>query len=387
MRVLLVHNAYGKRSGEEVVVDQQSELLASQGHVVERFERTSEGVGSNLIAQSKAFFAALGNRCTLETFGRAVSRFGPDVIHVHNLYPWISPAILPIAHASGAAVVMSVHNFRLLCPNGLMFTHGEPCERCVPAAEYWCVLRNCERSVAKSTGYALRNYVARRRRWYLDNVDRFAVLTGFQQRKLVAAGYPVERIALLPNTAEVRDADDTAGEADCVGFIGRVSPEKGSSVLIDAMKKLDTVECRIAGAFDRQPELPGRAPGNVEFLGMLGKPELARLFLRLRIVVVPSVCYEGFPMSVVEAMAHGRPVIASRIGGIPEIVEDGVTGLLCEPGNADDLAEKIRYLWDRPELCRQMGEAGRDKAALEYNKARYYERLMAIYQDAIASRT
>lgn len=386
MRVLLVHNSYGAHSGEEVVVDRQEQLLGGRGDAVMRFARSSHGLRYSRAAQVRAFFAAFGSRDVLDEFRRLLRSFQPDIVHVHNLYPWISPAILPVCREHGVPVVMTVHNYRLLCPNGLMFTHGEICERCATSGEHWCVLRNCEGQMGKSVGYASRNFVARQRRWYLDNVDRFAVLTGFQRDKLVAAGFPQDRIDLLPNTAEppAHDASDSLGGQ--VGFVGRVSQEKGVSVLVDAMRGLGDIRCSVAGEFHRQPELPIDAPSNVAFLGMLDKQGLQAFYRDLRMIVAPSICYEGFPMAIVEAMAHGKPVIASRIGGIPEIVDDGVTGLLFEPGNADDLADKIRYLWDRPELCRQMGTAGREKVLREYSEDRYYERLMAIYEDAMASR-
>lgn len=381
-----MHNSYGIRSGEEVVVDRQEQLLGERGHTLKRFERSSRGLRDSKMGQVQAFFAAFGSRDVLDEFRCLLRSFQPEVVQVHNLYPWISPAILPVCREHGVPVVMSVHNYRLLCPNGLMYTHEEICERCTTSGEHWCVLRNCEGQFVKSVGYALRNFVARQQGWYLDNIDRFAVLTGFQRDKLVAAGYPRDCIDLLPNTAELLAHNATDSLGSRVGFVGRVSQEKGVSVLVDAMRGLGDIQCAVAGAFDRQPELPVRASSNVTFLGMLDKPALEDFYQALRLSVFPSVCYEGFPMSIVESMAHGKPVIASRIGGLPEIVDDGVTGLLFEPGNAHDLAEKVRYLWDRPELCRQMGAAGREKVLREYGEGRYYEQLMAIYQNAIASR-
>ena len=383
MRILLVHNAYGKRSGEEVVVDQQHLLLQKNGHETARFERTSAGLRDSVSLRGRAFFAPMGSKRQEAEIRAAIEGFGPNLIHIHNLYPWISPAVLPVCKEMGVPIVMTVHNYRLLCPSGLMFSHGEVCERCVDHGELSCVQRNCEGSIAKSAGYALRNFVARKRRWYLDNVDCFAVLTHFQQLKLIGAGVAPERIAQLPNMAEVADCPRAPSDSLCVGFIGRVSAEKGVAVLLDAMRQCD-VPCLIAGAYDAQPDLPSKAPENVKFLGMLEKDQLKALYGGLRCVVAPSIWYEGFPMAIVEAMAAGLPVVASRIGGIPEIVEHGVTGLLFEPGNAEDLANNLRRLLDNPELADQMGKAGREKVAREYSEERYYERLMSIYKKVMA---
>jgi len=168
-----------------------------------------------------------------------------------------------------------------------------------------------------------------------------------------------------------------------VAFVGRVSPEKGITTFRQAAESLPDVPMRAAGSYDGNEQLVARAPGSLEFLGQVDRNHLDSFYANSRIVVLPSVCYEGFPMILPEAMLRGKPVIASRIGGIPEIVDDGVTGLLFEPGNAEDLAEMIRYLWERPELCRQMGQAGREKVLREYTPERYYKRLMAVYERAI----
>jgi glycosyltransferase involved in cell wall biosynthesis len=141
---------------------------------------------------------------------------------------------------------------------------------------------------------------------------------------------------------------------------------------------------KVAGAYHRLPELPHLAPSNFEFLGHLNSGKLKSFYASCRLIVLPSIGFEAFPIVLVEAMLNGKPVVCSRIGGLPEIVEDGVTGLLFEPGNAKDLADKIRYLWDRPDLCTKMGRAGREKAMREYSPDKYYERLMTAYRKAIS---
>ena len=140
---------------------------------------------------------------------------------------------------------------------------------------------------------------------------------------------------------------------------------------------------RLAGDYSRMPDTLKEAPPNVTFAGWLNRAQLVGFYRNARFSVAPSVCFETFGLVGAEAMSYGLPVIASKIGGLPEIVEDGVTGLLFEPGNAEELADKMKLLWDNPDLCRQMGQAGREKAMREYNEDVYYERLMAAYQRAI----
>jgi len=168
-----------------------------------------------------------------------------------------------------------------------------------------------------------------------------------------------------------------------VGFAGRVSPEKGIDVLVSAARRCPQIQFRFAGNYNLMPSVLRKAPGNCAFLGQLGPRDMTDFYAASRLVVVPSVWYEAFGLCAVESQAHGRAVICSRIGALPEIVVDGETGLCFEAGNADQLAEKIRYLWERPGLCREMGMAVRERVLREYSPGRYYERLMAAYEKAV----
>jgi glycosyltransferase involved in cell wall biosynthesis len=262
-------------------------------------------------------------------------------------------------------------------------TAGKVCQRCRGGREYWCLLRNCEGSIFKSLGYALRNWTARKRRSFLANVTIYAALTEFQRQMLIDEGYPAERIMVVPNMASGAEIAASDALGSYVGFVGRVSPEKGIETLREAASLLPDVPFKIAGDYEPSSRLVNGAPPNLEFLGYLGGQNLSEFYQQARLIVLPSVCYEGFPTILPEAMLHGRPVVASRIGGLREIVADGVTGLLCEPGDASDLAGKIRQLWDSPEACRRMGSAGRDKALDQYSPEKYYQRLMAAFARAM----
>jgi glycosyltransferase involved in cell wall biosynthesis len=216
-------------------------------------------------------------------------------------------------------------------------------------------------------------------------VTLFACLTEFQRRRLTQEGYPAERLRVIPNVcaAETQRQIDPDREGEWVAYVGRISPEKGIDLLLWAAQRLRHIPFRLAGRYDGMPDLVEKAPANVSFLGNLEREPLADLYAGSRLVVLCSTCFEGFPMAVAEAMVQAKPVIASRLGGIPEIVGDGATGLLFPPGDAAALAEKIRYLWDHPDLGRQMGRAGRAKALQEYAPQKHYERLMTIYAEAM----
>lgn len=235
----------------------------------------------------------------------------------------------------------------------------------------------------KSIGYAIRGYVARKKRHYLDNVTIYYAQTQFQRRRLIEGGLHSSRVYVIPNMVDPRGLDAAVDPGNYVGYVGRISPEKGIETLRRAATQLSGVTVRMAGSFKDNGDLTSVVPENLLFDGHLERDVLAKFYESSRMLVLPSLCYEGFPAVLIEAGIRGKPVICSRIGGLPEIVDDGVTGLLFEPGNAEDLAEKIRYLWERPDLCRQMGQAGREKVLREYTPQRYYERLMAVFKKAI----
>ena len=384
MKIAIIHNEYGAFSGEEAVVRNQKDLLLAQGHEVSCLFRSSSEIDRMTLGKARAFFSGMSNPWMKRVFRRFLAKNAPDVVHVHNLFPLISPSILPVCRECGVPVVMSVHNYRMVCPTGLHMPKGRPqaCTRCSGGREYWCILKNCEQNLCKSVGYTLRTYVARRTRAFRDSVSMFVCLTQFQRGRLVAEGYPENRVTVVPNMVSVGEEAGETARGDYVGFVGRISPEKGIDTLREVARRLPQVPFALAGSGAMLPAAAATAGPNLRFCGHIPHTAIDRFFRDSRIIVLPSLCFEAFPLILVEAMLHRKPVIVSRIGGLPEIVDEGVTGLLFEPGNASALAHQIQYLWDRPALCRQMGQAGREKALREYSPQKHYERLMAVYEKA-----
>ena len=383
MRICVVHNEYGKFSGEEAAVRVLCSLLKQHGHKVIPFVRSSAEIGELSFGKARAFFSGIYSFWSRTQAVRLLQESKPHVVHVHNVFPLLSPSVLAVCRQAGLPVVMTVHNYRLICPNGLFMTDGQICRKCAKGREYWCVLYNCEKSLLKSIGYALRNYVARYRRMFLNNVTLYACLTEFQRQQLVRAGFPAQRCLVVPNMADLPAIQPSRQSGQYVGYVGRISPEKGMQTLVESARACSDIQFKAAGSYDRMAHLPGQAPRNFEFCGHLNKDQLGRFYANSRYVVLCTICYEGFPSVLPEAMLSAKPVICSRIGGLAEIVDDNVNGLLFEPNNSKDLVEKIRFLWERPALCRRMGQAGRQKALREYSPEKYYERLMAVYEKAL----
>lgn len=387
MHVLIAHNDYGKFSGEEHAVQNIAGILTSHGHEVSWLRASSAVIGDSVSQRVKAFLSGIYSVGARRRMEKLLDQTPYDLIQVQNLYPFLSPSILGPCWSRGIPVVMRCPNYRLFCPNGLHLSHGQVCERCVGGREWQCVVQNCLDNPFKSVGYALRNAFARITGMILDNVSIFVVLSQFQKQRFVDLGIPAERIEILPNIAPKPNQINTGShDGDAISFVGRVSPEKGIMDFLNAARKLPGNRFIVAGSTDAMPGVTKLAPINVEFKGFLQGKELDEIFYESRLLVSPSLCFEGFPNAVAQAMAFGKPVVATRIGAMPEIVEDGKTGLLFDPGNSEELAAKIDLLYNRPETCREMGKAGREKARTEYSEEKFYSRLMMIYEKALASK-
>jgi glycosyltransferase involved in cell wall biosynthesis len=256
------------------------------------------------------------------------------------------------------------------------------CDRCAGGLEYWCVLKNCRSNIFESVGYALRNAQARKWKLFRNNVTCYIAATEFVKRWLVGAGFPQEAIMVVPYMVSLPDSGIDPSCGKYVSYAGRFNPVKGIKTLLTSARRTG-LPVRLAGDYSPMPEIMKMAPSNAQFMGHLDREGLVGFYRNARFLVVPSIYFEAFGLVSAEAMSHGLPVIASRIGGIPEIVEDGVTGLLFEPGNSEELASKMKLLWGNPTLCRQMGQAGREKVIREYGEDVYYNRLMAVYERAI----
>ncbi|MBN1506510.1 MAG: glycosyltransferase [Sedimentisphaerales bacterium] len=384
MRVTLVHNEYARLSGEDVMVSHIARTLREHGHSVSLFLRHSAEISRMRFGRIRAFFSGIHSFKATRSLERLLVRERPDIVHIQNVYPLISPGAFEVAGRLGIPIVFRAANYRLFCPSGLLLSRGRICEQCAGGREYWCTLRNCEGTFCKSLGYSLRNGWMRLTRAVERNVSLYVVPSAFQRNKFIAWGIPQERIAVVPNLVPPEGVNGLSeSPGSYVAYAGRISPEKGVDTLLEAMRQLPEIPCRIAGDLRSMPELAVAPPKNVQFLGPVSRDRISSFYAHARMLVVPSVCYETFGLVIGEAMLHGLPAVGSRIGAIPEVIDEGRTGLLFEPGNAAELAFKIRLLWNRTDLCRQMGTAGRKKVLEAFCPETFYRRLMHAYEKAI----
>lgn len=379
LKVVTVHNSYQYRGGEDNVVDAEIEILRAHGHEVETYFRSNDDVVD--MTSLALIRQALWSSRTFHTLAELIRRFRPDVIHVHNTFPLISPSLYWAAGRAGVPVVQTLHNFRLMCLNALFLREGRVCEDCMGKSPWRGVARACYRGNHSASG-ALWGLLTLHRGLgtYQNKVTRYVALNQFCRDKFIEGGLPAERIAVKPNFVDF----PTPGSADRSGFlfVGRLSTEKGIATLVATMALLSTAQLRVAGDGPASALLDGVT--GVTRLGSLPSKAVREEMSRAVVLVVPSIWYETFGLVVIEAFACGTPVIVSRIGALAELVRDGVTGLLFEPANANDLAEKMRWAKQHPVEMAAMGRNARAQYEAEFTAERNYQQLMAIYEDAIA---
>jgi glycosyltransferase involved in cell wall biosynthesis len=382
MKIVIVNNDYRAKGAVESIVHDTKDVLVKNGHQVVMLTRDSNTISNNLKGKIGAFFSGIYSRSAYRAMVEIIRREKPDVVHAHNLYPLFSPSVLAACRSESVPTILTCHDYRETCPTFFHYRDGNVCELCAGGREYYCVLKNCRGNLPESIAYALRSSVANAFRLIQTNTTVVIALTEFAKRRLCAAGFDERRIVVIPNMVGMESPREPSPFGEYIAFAGRLSPEKGIETLLAAARSTQ-LPVHIAGDGPLKAALATQSPSNVRFVGELDRQSMEDFYRRARFVVVPSKCYEVCPMVIVEAMSHGKAVVASRIGGLPEMVKDELTGLLFEPGNAADLATKIDRLWNDNDRCVQMGEAGRRQATEQYGEPAFYGRLVAAYQKAI----
>jgi glycosyltransferase involved in cell wall biosynthesis len=314
----------------------------------------------------------------------------PDIVHLNNFAHQISPSILHIFRKYKIPVIMTMHDYKMVCASYSMLNNGNICELCKGERYYNCFFKSCvKRSKAKSLLNTIEMYLHHKILHIYELIDAFISPSRFLKSKLAEMGFK-EKIVYLPNFVEVKDFEPQYDWRDnSIIYFGRLSKEKGLFALIDAVKDLD-VRLNLVGdgPIKEDLKLKIRSEGidNVYFLGHKKGKDLKNEIRKSVFVVVPSEWYENNPRSIIESFALGKPAVASRIGGIPELVKDNETGLTFEPRNAEDLRSKIKYLIDNPDKIVEMGKNARAFVEKELNAEKHYQRLMEIYNEVITER-
>lgn len=384
MKILSVHERYRSPGGEDYVFEAEAALLESRGHEVVRFEDHNDRIDD--LSRVGVAARTVWSRPARRRLRDLVARERPDVVHLHNTFPLISPAVYGAVGEGGAAVVQTLHNFRPICPNAQLFRDGAPCEDCVGRLPWPGVLHACYRDDRAASATVAAMITAHRALGtWRRGPDVWVALTPFARDRFVAGGFPADRIVVKPNFVDV-DPGVAGGPGDHVAFVGRLSEEKGIGVLLGAWEAIDAdAPLKIAGDGPLRARVERAAAGDprIEWLGWRDRADVLALVKGARLVVFPSVWYETFGLGIVEAFAAGRPVIASGHGAMADLVEEGRTGRLVPPGDASALAAAVAETWSDPDLAAKMGKRAREAYERRYTAERGYAALMETYEIAL----
>ena len=388
MRIVLVHNFYQQAGGEDRVFADEAELLAAHGHEIARFTKHNDDV--NGMSRWRLALGTIWNRRSAHELEQVVRDQHADVVHFHNTLPLLSPSTYYAARRAGAAVVQTLHNYRVACPKATFFRDGKPCELCLgksiplPAVKHACYRESRSASATIAAMLAFHRAIGT----YNRAVDAYIALSQFSQRKLIQARLPAEKIHLRPNYM-LEDPGPGRGAGGYAFYLGRLSPEKGVDTLLDAWLKHDPgLPLVICGNGPLAPAVEQAAAQceNIKWYANRSDEEVLRRLGDASVFVLPSTNYEGFPKTVVEAYSKGVPVVASRLGAMAELVRDGITGACFTPGDAADLAATIRRTTAATAQLSRMRRAARSIFETDYSASANYARLLEIYDRAIRVR-
>jgi len=388
MRILQIHNYYQNYGGECHVVDAEKKLLEENGHEVIQYVRHSSDINSwGLLKKIVKLISIPYDLFEYRSLLKFIKEIKPDVAHVHNVFPLISPSAYSALAKAGIPTVQTVHNYRFMCPNGMFYIEKNICEKCQSQGYWSAVINRCMRnSYVVSALYATAIANAWRKKIIQNKISRFIALNQFVFEKMVDAGVPREKIAICGNFIHAENKSVPV-KKNYILYIGRLSAEKGIMTLLKAVASLDSVVLKVAGTGPDEHELKQYAlkhtNNRVEFLGFIKGKKKEQLISEAVCTIVPSEWYENYQISVLESLSLGTPVVASRIGGLPEMVKHGVTGLLFEPEDSLELSGCIQELVNSPEKVAGMAESAINYSVNTFSSDVHCGQMVGIYQEVI----
>jgi glycosyltransferase involved in cell wall biosynthesis len=386
--VMLVHNFYQQRGGEDNVVDAELRLLKRAGHRTVSFFRHNREIGHHSWwAKSRLGMRAVWSLSSAREMRAALQSEKPDLVHFHNFLPLISPALYYACRDLNIPVIQTLHNYRLLCLSATLYRDGKVCEECLgrviplPGIVHKCYRHDRLASAAVGAMITTHELIGTWR----NQVDCYIALSEFARRKLAENGIPGHKIVVKPNCVDP-DPGAKQGSGEYALFVGRLSPEKGIRTLLDGWRRLKMrVPLVIVGEGPCAPDVIGASAevSSIQCLGQMTKDKVIETMKCARFLVLPSECFENFPLALVEAFSCALPVVASRLGAVGELMEDGRTGLTFRGSDPGDLAAKVEWAWSHPCEMEEMGREARREYEAKYTAAANYQALLAIYKQVL----
>ena len=387
LRCLIVHNFYQRRGGEEVVFETETAMLRKAGYTVETFTIHNDALASKSKLETLAI--TFWNPATYRALQQRIERLKPHIVHFHNTFPSMSPSVLHAAHRSGAAVVMTLHNFRMLCPSANLFRDGVICTDCLPRKVKWpAVLHKCYRGSRAASGTVAGLAAFQQIAGSLRAVDRFITPSEAAREQFLRAGFPADRVSVKPNAIPQPSQPLSRQPREKFAlFVGRLVPEKGVLTMLEAWRRPEAPKIPLVIVGEGPLSGTAESGGDLfKVMGRLAPADVQALMLRASLLIFPSEWYEPFGLTIIEAWANGLPVLAAKIGAAGKLIEPGVTGDTFEAGSADALAKAASRLMAAPELLDEMSERARDRYSRGFSADANLKQLAAIYRDALSDK-
>ncbi len=385
MNILIIHNEYSIYGGENKSVESQRKLLCEAGHDIYYYSKKNKKYKYNgILSKLLVFLNMIYSIKSKREISEIIAKNNIDIALVHNLYPLISPSVLKVIGEKNIPIIMVLHNYRLRCPNGFFMTKGRICEKCAGGNSIYCIINNCKESYALSTSYAFALFIHRKLGMIEEHVDLYISPSEYLKKQLSKHNLTENKIKVIPHFLyDFNDSSIKVGEYAL--YVGRLSKEKGIYTLIKAFEKDKSRILKVVGDGEEynniKKYIDDNKLTNVELIGFKSGNDLERLYKEARLIIIPSECYEAFGLTAIEAFCYKKPVLASSIGAIPEIVKDNHTGWLFEYGNVDSLSAKLNEIWNDSDRIKRFGENCYEYANENFSKEQFLEKFNTIVKE------
>ena len=386
MRILLAHNDYLLPGGEDVVFQLEKKLLLSYDNEIDEIIISNQQI-TNTFSKLVAGIKSLYNPATEKLLKAKITKFKPDVIHVHNFFPLLSPSIFYAAAKNNIPVVLTLHNYRLICSNALFLRNEKVCTKCLhkriafPAIYHRCYRNSHLQSLASVMTFSTHNLL----KTWNNKIDKFIVLSNFAKKKFVSSKINIneDNIIVKPNFVYDQGISQQKRQ-DFYLYVGRLSKEKGIDVMLNAFSQIDyKVKIIGDGPFKDKVEEFVKKRDNIEYLGYLDRTEIYNQLKISKALISPSIIFEGLPLTIIESFSTGTPVITSDIGAMGEMVNDGVDGLKFKVNDSSSLIQKLRQFEEELSGSDLVYKNARDAYVKNYSPENNYDQLLRIYKLAI----
>ena len=386
MKILVIHNHYLEKGGEDEVVKREVSLLKEHGHQVILYEKSNQDIKKKPFLDKIAFILGGLNfsKAVYEEIEKIVKMQKPDIAHVHNIFICITPSVYFALKRNNVPIVQTLHNYRPFCIKGTFFNAGKICEKCRKKRFFSAILRKCWRN-----SFVLSFFLARvlyRMDRFLKNIDSYIVLSKSSMNKFIECGLQKKKMHLKPNFLDI-DPVGNVQDKNYALFIGRLADYKGIGTLVEAFKLCPSFSLKIVGDGPMRSQVKNLILSckNIEWLGQLGRDLVFELISNSSFIIFPSECYETMGGVIIESFSFSKPVLASNLGAMRELISDGVNGVLFNPGDPGDLAKKAHYLFSHNKERLEMGKNASKYYRERFSREENYRNLMDIYTATIES--